>query len=101
MVIEFGNWRIAPNRGRGCRCWEVYRGKATRAERFYDSLDRALLWCAEWDLRNKVEGDYDLAGALAEWERVCKMVTDACQAVGYGDGSPDGDLPRLVARRDG
>ena len=88
MTIEFGRWRVRPNGGRGCRCWEVYRGGATRAERFYDTLDRALLWCAEQDLRQEVDGDYDLIGALREYWRISQTIMDARQSAESADETP-------------
>ncbi len=56
MIVTFGDWRIAPYQGGGCRCWQVQHGKSLRALRYYDNLGDALLFCAEYDLRNKVEG---------------------------------------------
>lgn len=83
MTVTFGDWRIAPYLGGGMRCWQVQHGKSSRAIRYYDRLGDALLFCAEYDLRNKVEGATDLSGALAEYSRIAERIEDAArEAVG-------------------
>lgn len=77
MTVTFGDWRIAPYQGGGCRCWQVQHGKSLRALRYYDNLGDALLFCAEYDLRNKVEGTTDLRGALEEYARIAETIARA------------------------
>lgn len=42
MVIEVCGWRIEPYQTGGRRCWQLYHGRRTRPERFYDDLGKAL-----------------------------------------------------------
>lgn len=74
MTVTFGDWRIAPYQGHGNRCWQVFHGKSGRAMRYYDRLSDALIFCAEYDLRNKVEGTFDLRGALIEYARIADTI---------------------------
>lgn len=87
MTIEFGRWRVKPHMTNGMRCWEVWHGRS-RAERYYSTLDRALLYCIEWDARNDVAGTYDLVAALKEYWRIAQAVTDACQSADTRTGTP-------------
>ena len=48
MTIEVCGWRLEPNQSNGRRCWCLYHGKATRPERFYDDLGRALRFVVEY-----------------------------------------------------
>lgn len=82
MTVTFGDWRIAPYQGHGNRCWQVYHGKANRAMRFYDRLSDALIFCAEYDLRNKVEGTFDLRGALTEYDSIRDSIVQAVREAG-------------------
>lgn len=78
MIVEFGDWRIRPNGSNGMRCWEVRRGG--RALRYYDTLDRALLFCMEYDLRNDVDGTYDLVAAIREYWRIAQLAVNAAES---------------------
>ena len=80
MTIKCGDWRIAPYGGGGMRCWQVFHGKGNRAMRYYSDLGSALQFCAEYDLRNKVEGEYDLAGALEEYREIAESLRAAASA---------------------
>ena len=80
MVIEFGEWRLVPLKSSGQRCWQVLHGKRKAALRYYSTLDAALLFCLEWDARNKVEGTYDLPSAIHEYWRITHAIEDAVKA---------------------
>lgn len=71
MTICFGDWKLTAYQGDGHRCWAVSKNtKNSRPMRYYDSVGRAIEFCAEYDLRNKVQGTYDLADALIEYRRI-------------------------------
>lgn len=70
MNIRFGNWTLKPYKSHGARCWQLYHGKSTSPMKYPATVGDALAMCAEHDMRNVVEGDYDLAAALAEYERI-------------------------------
>ena len=82
MVIEVCGWRLEPNQSNGQRCWCLYHGKATRAERFYDTLGRALRFVAEYALRNDDGGVVDVQEALDRYEAIVGRIE---RAVGGGD----------------
>lgn len=77
MTITFDSWRIEPYKTNGARCWQVFHGKSGKALRYYDRLSDALIFCAEYDLRNKVEGTFDLRGALTEYARIADTIREA------------------------
>lgn len=77
MVIEVCGWRLEPNQSNGQRCWCLYHGKATRAERFYDTLGRALRFVAEYALRNDEDGIGDVQAALDRYERIVERIERA------------------------
>ena len=77
MTVTFGDWRIAAYQGHGSRCWQVFHGKSHNAMRYYDGLGDALLFCAEYDLRNKVEGEHDLVGAMEQYRAIAESVRAA------------------------
>ncbi|WP_314944826.1 hypothetical protein [Olsenella uli] len=86
MNICFGDWRIEPYKPMDGRCWQVRHRVKGRDHfgdpmRYYDELGRALAFCAEWDLRNGIEGDYDLEGAVARYEGVRDSIVAAAEAV--------------------
>lgn len=92
MTIEFGHWQLRPL-GKGSRCWAVYVKRDTDKRgwrefgRYYDGVDKALRFCAEYDLRNDEEGTVGLNEALDRYERIAATFTDACQRVEVtGDG---------------
>ena len=80
-MIEFGDWHVEPLRNSGQMCWQVLRGNRKAALRYYSTLDAALLFCLEWDARNKVEGTYDLPSAIHEYWRITHAIEDAAQSV--------------------
>ena len=84
MTITFGDWRVEPYQTNGKRCWQVFHGKGTGALRYYSTLDDALLFCLEYDARNKVEGTYDLVGAIKEYWRMTQAVRDAARSAATG-----------------
>ena len=77
MTIEVCGWRLEPNQSNGQRCWSLYHGKSTRAERFYDTLGRALRFVAECALRNDEPGVGDLRDALDRYEAIAGRIEDA------------------------
>lgn len=77
MTVEYGEWRIAPYRLYGKRCWQVMPRKTKRGIRFYDNLGDALRFTAEYDLRNRVEGAGDIADAIREYERIAERIEKA------------------------
>lgn len=85
MTIEFGDWRIEPYKTNGQRCWQVFHGKRTGALRYYSTLDAALIFCLEYDARNKVEGTYDLVGAIKEYWGVAQTIKDAAERASARD----------------
>ena len=81
MIVEFGQWRLAPYQTNGARCWQVMRGKQQRGIRFYDNLGDALRFTAEYDLRNECEGVGGIADALQAYERLTERIENAAVRV--------------------
>lgn len=77
MVIEVCGWRLEPNQSNGQRCWCLYHGRSTRAERFYDTLGRALRFVAEYALRNDEDGVADVQEALDRYEAIVGRIERA------------------------
>lgn len=74
MMIECCGWRIAAYQMNGRRCWQLFHGGSKTAERYYDNLGDALRFCAEYALRNDIEGTYDVMGAIREYEAICRRI---------------------------
>ena len=85
MIIEFGHWQLRPL-GKGSRCWAVFVRRENDKRgwrefgRYYDNVGAALLFCAEYDLRNDEEGVASIADALDRYERIAQTIKDACQS---------------------
>ncbi len=82
MTVTFGNWRIVPYQTNGMRCWQVFQVNRKEALRYYDRLSDALIFCAEYDMRNKVEGTFDLRGALTEYASIRDSIVQAVREAG-------------------
>jgi len=81
MNIEVCGWRLEPYQTNGRRCWQLYHGKSTRPERFYDDLGKALRFVAEYALRNDEQGVVDVTEAIDRYERIVERIEDAAKEV--------------------
>ena len=75
-----GRYRLKPYESNGCRCWELYIGKRTRADCYPSTLGQALRWVAEYELRNGDGVESELSEALDRYERICKSLSDSAQS---------------------
>ena len=81
MVINVCGWRLKPSETNGRRCWQLYHGKSTRPERFYDELGKALRFVAEWELRNGTDGTADVIEALGRYDAIAERIERAAREV--------------------
>ena len=70
MEIICGDWKIKPYTSKVCWsvCHKTQSGKWGAPMRYYDTLTGALGFCAEYDLMNGVDGEYDLKDAISKVE---------------------------------
>lgn len=81
MAIEVCGWRLEPNQSNGRRCWCLYHGKATRAERFCDDLGRALRFVVEYAIRNDEPDIMELDAALDRYERLVERIEEVGRTI--------------------
>ena len=77
MTIEVCGWRLEPYQQSGRRCWQLFHGRSTRAERYYDTLGGALRFVAEYALRNDEPGVCDLREAIDRYELIAERIESA------------------------
>lgn len=77
MTIEVCGWRIGPYQNNGKRCWQLFRGASSTAQRYYEDLGKALRFVAEYALRNDEEGVADIAAALDRYEEIAASIERA------------------------
>lgn len=81
MVIEVCGWRIEPYQTGGRRCWQLYHGRRTRPERFYDDLGKALQFVVEYAIRNDEPGVMDVDAAIDRYERLVERIEEVGRTI--------------------